>query len=88
MTIGVSIVHFVIEVPTLVQMIVTIDRVQAYQVPIANPRWPPKIQDDLSEIQFFDISRSDGDDFPRNIGIALFIIFFYAPRFKECTCTI
>ena len=49
MTIGVSIVHFVIEVP-LVQMIVTIYRVQAYQVPIVNPRGPPKIQDGRHEI--------------------------------------
>ena len=45
MTIGVSIVHFVIKVPKLVQMIVTIlYRIQAYEVPIVNPRWPPKIQ--------------------------------------------
>ena len=42
MTIGISIVHFVIKVPKLVQMIVTIYRVQAYQVPIVNPRWPPR----------------------------------------------
>ena len=39
------IVHFVKKVPRLVQMIVTIYRVQAFQVPIVNPRWPPKIQD-------------------------------------------
>ena len=77
MTIGVSIVHFVIKVPKLVQMIVTIYRVQAYQVPIVNPRWPPKIQDGRHEIQFFDISTSDGGDFPRIIEIALFFFFFF-----------
>ena len=42
MPIGVSIVHFVIKVPKLVQMIVTIYRVQAYQIPIVNPWWPQK----------------------------------------------
>ena len=50
MTIGVSIVHFVIKVPKLVQMIVTIYRVQSYQVPIVNPKWPPKFQDGRQEI--------------------------------------
>ena len=52
MTIDVSIVHFVIKVPKLVQMIVTIYmyRVQAYQVPIDNPRWPPKFQDGCHKI--------------------------------------
>ena len=53
MTIGVLIVHFVIKVPKLVQMIVTIYRVQSYQVPIVNPRWPPKSQDIRDEIEFF-----------------------------------
>ena len=53
MTIGVSIVHFVIKVPKLVQMIVTIYRVQAYQIPIVNPRRPPKIQDGRHEIELF-----------------------------------
>ena len=72
MTIGVSIVHFVIKVPKLVQMIVTIYRVQAYQVPIVNRRLPPKIQDGRHEIKFFYISTSDGGDFPRIIEIALF----------------
>ena len=48
--------------------------VQAYQVPIVNPRCPPKIQ----EIQFFDISTSDGGDFPRIIEIAL-LLFFCLP---------
>ena len=73
MTIGVSIFHFVIQVPKSVQMIVTIYRVQAYQVPIVNPRWPTKIQDGRHEIQFFDISTSDGGDFPRIVEIALLI---------------
>ena len=41
MTIGVSIVQFVIKV----QMIVTIYRVQDYEVLIVNPRRLPKIQD-------------------------------------------
>ena len=50
MTIGISIVHFVIKVPKLVQMIITIYGVQAYQVPIVNQRWPPKIQDGRHEI--------------------------------------
>ena len=50
MTIGVSIVHFVIKVPKLVQMIVTIYRVQAYQVPVVNERWPQKIQECGHEI--------------------------------------
>ena len=76
MTIDVSIVHFVIRVLKLVQMIVTIYRVQAYQVPIVNPKWPPKIQDERHEIQFFDISKSYGGDFPRIIEIALFVFFF------------
>ena len=35
------------------QMIVTIYSVQAYQVPIVNPRWPPKIQDGRHEIECF-----------------------------------
>ena len=65
MTIGVSIVPFVIKVPKLVQMIV-----HAYQVPIVNPRWPPKIQDSRNEIQFIDISTSDVGDFPRIMEIA------------------
>ena len=67
MTIGVSIVHFVIKVPNLVQMIFTIYRVQSYQDPIVNPRWPPKIKDGRHEICFFDISTSDRGDFPRII---------------------
>ena len=51
MKIGVSINHFVIKVPKLVQiMIVTIYRLQAYQVPIVNQRWPSKIQDGRQEI--------------------------------------
>ena len=70
LTIGVSIVQFVIKVPTLVQMIVTI----IYRVPIVNPRWPPKIQDGRNEFLFVDISTSDRGDFPRIIKIALFVI--------------
>ena len=50
MKIGVSINHFVIKVPKLVQIIVTIYRLHAYQVPIVNPRWPPLIQDGRHEI--------------------------------------
>ena len=45
MTIRVSIDQFVIKVPKFIQMIVTIYRVLAYQVPIVNPRWLLKIQD-------------------------------------------
>ena len=46
MTIGVSIVHFVIKVPKLAQMIVTIYRVQTYLVAVykmaaKDPRWSP-----------------------------------------------
>ena len=52
MTIGVSIIHFVIKVPKLGQMIGTIYRVHAYQVPFVNPRWPQKLQDGCQEIQF------------------------------------
>ena len=37
----------------LVQTIVTIYRVQAYQVPIVNPTWPPKIQDCRHGIFYF-----------------------------------
>ena len=76
MTIGVWIVHFVIKVLSLVQMIVTIYTVQAYQVPIVNPRWPPKSQVGRHEITFFDISTSDGCDFPSIIEIALFRFLF------------
>ena len=74
MTIGVTIFQFVIKVPTLVQMIDTIYRVQDYQVPIVNPRWPPKIQDGHHDIQFFDISTSDGCDFLRILEIALLFL--------------
>ena len=81
MTIGVSILHFVIKVPTLVKMSFTIYRVQAYQVPIVNQRWPPKIQDGRHEIQLFDISTSDGGYFPRiiefiDVYIYIYFIFF------------
>ena len=74
MTLGLSIVHFVIQVPKLVQMSVTVYRVQVYQVPIVNPTWPPKIQDGRHERFFFVISTSDRGDFPRIIEIALFLI--------------
>ena len=76
MKIGVSVVHFVIKVPELVQMIVSIYRLQADQVPIVSLRLPPKIQDIHHEIQFFEILTSDGGDFPRIIEIALFSFFF------------
>ena len=46
-------------VPKLVQMIVTIYRVQGYKVPMANPRWTRKIQDGRYEIQFFTLSPYD-----------------------------
>ena len=36
--------------PKLVQTIVTIYRVQAYQVPVVNQRWLTKIQDGSHEI--------------------------------------
>ena len=77
MTIGVSIVHFVIKVPKLVQMIVTIYRVQAFKVPIVNTRWRPKIQDGRQKYSVFDISTSDGGDFPRIIEIAWLLLFFF-----------
>ena len=77
MTIGLSIVHFVIKVPKLVQMIITIYRVEAYEVPIVNltwppkkPRWPPRF------FVFVEISKSDRGDFPRIIEIALFLFVF------------
>ena len=41
-------------------------RVQAYEVPIFNPRRPPK------NSVFLYISTSDGGDFPRIIAIAVF----------------
>ena len=66
MTIGILIVHFVIKVSKLVQMI---DREY-----ILN-KYPFSIQGGRHEIQFFDISTSDGGDFPRIIEIALFYIF-------------
>ena len=49
MTIDVLIVHFVIKVPKLVQIIVTLYRVHAYQKPIVNPWWPQQIQDGGNE---------------------------------------
>ena len=41
------------KITKLVQMIVTIYIVQAYQLPIVNPIWPLKIQDVLHQLQFF-----------------------------------
>ena len=58
-------------------MIVTIYRVQAYQVLILNPIWPPKIQDGRHEIQLFDISTSDAGDFPRIIEIVLLDLYSF-----------
>ena len=73
MTIGIiSIVHFVIKVPKLVQMID-----YRVHVPILNPRWSPKIQDGRNEIQFFYISTSNGGDFPSIIEIALSLLCFF-----------
>ena len=68
-------VHFVTKVSKLVQMVVTINRLQAYQVPIVNPRRPPKSKLAATKLSFFDISTSDGGDFPRIIEIALFLFF-------------
>ena len=75
MTIGVSMVHFVIIVPKLVQLIVTIlYRVQFLlstdcqsKMTAKKTKWPPRNL-------FFDISTSDGD-FPRIIVIALLYLF-------------
>ena len=66
MTIGVSIVHFVIKVPKLVQMI---------DIEYRLIKYPLSIQDGRNEIQFFDISTSDSSDFPRIIEMALLLIF-------------
>ena len=82
MTNATSIVQFVIKVPTSIQMIVTIYRVQAYQVPIVNPRWSPKIQDGRHEIQGFDISTPNGGGFPRIIEIALCILNLFLELFQ------
>ena len=51
MTIGISIVHFVIKVPKLVQMI---------DIEYMLNKYPFSIQDGRHEIQFFDIFTSDG----------------------------
>ena len=57
MNIVVSVVHFVVKVPNLVQIIVTIYRVQGYQVHIVNPRWSPKSK--MAAMKFsFDIFAS------------------------------
>ena len=78
MIIGVSIVHFVIKAPKLVQIIVTIFLVQAYQVPIVNPKWQPKSKMAATKFSFFDISTSDCGDFPRIVEIALLFFFFFS----------
>ena len=75
MTLGVSIVHFVIKVPKLVQMIVTIHRVKPSQVTLANTRYSPKIHVGRHKIQFFEVSTSDGGDFTGIIEIALLDIY-------------
>ena len=66
MTIGLSILPFVIKVPKLEQ-IIDID----YMI----DNYPFSIQDGSHKIHFFYISTSDGGDFPRIIEIALFHIF-------------
>ena len=71
MTIGVSIVHFVIKVPKLVQIIVSIDRVKAYQVPIINPRWPPKSKMAATKLIFFTFPHQTAVKIPRIMEIAL-----------------
>ena len=72
MTIGVSIVLFVIKVLTLVQRIY---KVEAYQVPIVNPRWPKKKSKmAATKFSFFDIATSDRGDFPRTIEMSLLSI--------------
>ena len=71
MRIGVSIVHLGIKVPKLVQMI---------DVEYKLINYPLSIQDGRHKIQFFDISTSDGGDFPRIIESALLFISSKAPR--------
>ena len=55
MKIGVSIVHCVIKVPKLVQMIVTIYRVQDYQVPVVIKDGHQKSKMAATKFSFFDI---------------------------------
>ena len=75
MAIGVSIVHFVIKVPKMVQMIDIEYKLIKYQLSIQDDR--QKIQDGRRKIQFFHISTSDGGDFPRIIEIALCVFVFF-----------
>ena len=85
MTIDVSIAHFVIKVQKLVQiMIGTIQSTGLSsthfqsKMPAKNPRWPPQIQDDRHDFQFFDISTSDDGDFPNIIDVALLCSFSFS----------
>ena len=87
MKIGISIVHFVIKVPKLVQMIVTKYRVQAYQVPIENPRWPPKNPRWPPRSLVFLHFNIIPSDFPRIIEIALFNhLFTFLFSYELLTC--
>ena len=79
MTIGVSIVHFVIKVPKLVQMIVTIYVYRLIKYPLSIQDGRQKSKMAANEIQFFDISTSDGGDIPLVMEIALFILLIANP---------
>ena len=72
MTIGVSIVHFVIKVHKVVQMIVTIYRVRTG---LSSTHCQSKMA--ATKFSFFVISTSDRGDFPRIIEIALFPVCSY-----------
>ena len=67
MTIGISIVHFVIKVPKLVQMIDREYMLNKYPFSIQDGRQKFK----MADIQFWTFP--DGGDFPRISEIALFI---------------
>ena len=69
MTIGVSIVHFVIKVPKLVQMIDIKYRLIKYPLSILDGLQKYKMPSTI--FRFVDISTSDRGDFPRIIEIAL-----------------
>ena len=71
MTTRVSIDHFVIKVPTLVQMIVTIIEYRLINYPWSIQYGRQKSKMAATKLSFFDISTSDGGDFPRIIEIAL-----------------
>jgi len=81
MTIGVSIVHFVIKVPKLVQMMLPYIeyRLIKYQLLIQDGRQKSK----RAATNFFDISTSDRGDFPRIIEIALFTFKFVSIWFSK-----